>query len=186
MPKELTNDEVKELTSKVDELFGSLDLKGVSSESIGFEDMPDGYFLSKVRSAELTTSKSGNPQVAFSFKVAEDGLDVQFDEALGCFKQTPLKGTKGRVFFKYYTLRDTKDAKKFVSDMLKFQIDDKGTSLPAEAFLNSSTIRDALALLVDLAIYVNQTSSVNEDGVKSVWFNLISWKRAEQLELPVK
>lgn len=184
--KELTNEEVKVLTSKVDELFGSLDLKGVSSESVGFEDMPDGYYLSKVRSAELTTSKSGNPQVAFSFKVVEDGIDSQFDESTGTFTQTKIKGTKGRVFFKYYTLRDTKDAKKFVSDMMKFQVNDKGESLPADAFMNANTINEALAILVDLAVYVNLSSSVNEDGAKSTWYNLISWKRAEQLELPIE
>jgi hypothetical protein len=186
MPKELTAQELQELTSRVDELFGSIDLKGVSSESTGFDDLPEGYFLCEVKAADLTIAKSsGNPQVAFRFQSVENGVDITVDERTNATVQNVLKNTKNRSIFKYYTFKETKDVKKFVSDMLKFKIDEQGSSLPEEAFTNSATIKDALAILVDLRIYVNVSNSVNEDGTKSSWYNLISWKRAEQLGLPM-
>lgn len=185
MAKELTAQEMKELNSRVDDLFGSLDLKGVTENSTGFEDLPECYILVKVENAELTMSKSGNPQVAFRLKSVADGIDIDVDEKTQATIQNVCKGTKNRVLFKYYKLVDSKDAKKFVSDMLKFQIDENGTQIPEEAFTNSHTISDALELLTDLQIYVNITHSVAEDGSKSSWTNLISWKRASDLGLPI-
>ena len=53
----------------LDDLLKATDLNDVTSESSGFDDLPAGYYLSEVNSAELTISKnSGNPQVKVVFK----------------------------------------------------------------------------------------------------------------------
>ena len=70
--------------------------------------------------------------------------------------------------------------------MLKFEGEVEGEPLlPKEAFLNSETLEDALDCLIGCGIYVNVSTSEKDDGTKSTWTNLISWKRADALELPM-
>ena len=70
--------------------------------------------------------------------------------------------------------------------MLKFEGDTAGESLlPKEAFLSSETIEDALDILIGKRIYIQVSTTVNDDDSKSTWNNLISWKRAAALELPI-
>lgn len=175
------NDALKQL----DVLLKKTDLEDVTSESSGFSDLPDGYYLVEVEKAEIKTSKSsGAPMAAFTFKIVDDGISVETDEDDEVsFKK--IKHTKNRKIFKYYVFKDETSIKRFAADMLKFEGDVVGESLlPKEAFTNSETVVDALECLIGLRVYSSVSTTENNDGTKSTWTNLISWKRASVLELP--
>ena len=166
----------------LDDLLKATDLNDVTSESSGFDDLPAGYYLSEVNSAELTISKnSGNPQVKVVFKVVEDGVTEE-DKGYAIRKNLPK--TAGRLIFKYYPLKDEKTVRTMVSDMTKFEGEVKGEPLlPKEYFKETSLLNEALACLTGSRIYVNITTSTNKEGKTNNWVNLISWKRAAQLDL---
>lgn len=180
------NEELKALHSQLDALLNNTDLTDVSAESTGFQELPDGYYNCEVEKAELKISKSsGQPMAAFQFKVSEDGYNVEIDEK-STVHLTELKKTKNRKIFINYVLKNDTWVRRFVTDMLKFEGDTAGESLlPKEAFLSSETIEDALDILVGKRIYIQVSTTVNEDDSKSTWNNLISWKRAAALELPM-
>lgn len=163
----------------LDDLLKAMDLNDVTSESSGFDDLPAGYYLSEVNSAELTISKnSGNPQVKVVFKVVEDGVTEE------CAIRKNLPKTAGRLIFKYYPLKDEKTVRTMVSDMTKFEGEVKGEPLlPKEYFKETSLLNEALACLTGSRIYVSITTSTNKEGKTNNWVNLISWKRAAQLDL---
>lgn len=165
----------------LDDLLKATDLNDVTSESSGFDDLPAGYYLSEVNSAELTISKnSGNPQVKVVFKVVEDGVTEEEEYAI----RKNLPKTAGRLIFKYYPLKDEKTVRTMVSDMTKFEGEVKGEPLlPKEYFKETSLLNEALACLTGSRIYVNITTSTNKEGKTNNWVNLISWKRAAQLDL---
>lgn len=177
MSNELTKEQLQDLTSKVNSLLSSTELDDVSAESSGSRNAPQGYFLCEVVSAELKLSKKGDPQVAFRFKIVEDGFDD--GESL-----EQLKKTKGINIYKYYRLVDETDLKRFISDMLKFEVNDKGESLPKDAFGSADLIQKTLEIVTGLHIYVHVTYTKNTDGSMSSWTNLMTWKRAAELELP--
>ena len=168
----------------LDDLLKATDLNDVTSESSGFDDLPAGYYLSEVNSAELTISKnSGNPQVKVVFKVVEDGVTEEIDDK-GYAIRKNLPKTAGRLIFKYYPLKDEKTVRAMVSDMTKFEGEVKGEPLlPKEYFKETSLLNEALACLTGSRIYVNITTSTNKEGKTNNWVNLISWKRAAQLDL---
>lgn len=173
----------------LDELLGSVDLDDVTSEKSGgkFEDLPEGYYLCEVKSAELTKSKSsGQPMIKIQFKVVENGVGVDVNEK-GDAVFVDIPKSKNRIMFKYYVLKDEKAVKTYVSDMLKFEGDEAGTPLlDKELFLSSVTMSEALNILEGSRIYVQVSVSENKTtGEKSNWQNLISWTRAAKLELPM-
>lgn len=174
------NEELKNILGNLDNLLSQTDLKDVTSEGNGFQDLPDGYYLGEVEKAELTISKkSREPMVAFQFKIIEDGRSSTED---GEF--VPLKGTKNRKIFIYYLLKDDSSIKRFVTDMLKFEGEEAGVPLlEKEYFTNSALIEDALDVLVGRAIYIQVSTNEKDDGSKSTWNNMISWKRAEKIGL---
>lgn len=172
-----------DLFAKVNEVLNNVDLNKVTAESTGFEELQPGHYLCSVDSAILTESKSSkNPQIKLTLSVSEDGIAhiKDGDEVL----VETLKGTKGRKIFKYYPLKDATTVKRFVSDMLKFESEPGEPILPQEAFTNAETLNDALDVLTGMQIYVELTVS-GEGENKSTWTNLISWKRAAELELPM-
>ena len=168
------------LFAQLDGLLADTDISEVTSESSGFESVPDGYYLSEVKKAELTESKtSHNPMVSFQFTICEDGTSIDDD---GDTKIN--KGTKNRTLFVHFPLKDERSVKRFVTDMLKFEGETPGEPLLGkEYFTNSELLIDALDVLIGMRIYV-QVSTTEKDGQKSTWNNLISWKRAAALELP--
>ena len=169
----------------LDQILGSTNFEDVSSESSGFESLPDGYYLSEVEEAKLTTSKSsGQPMVSFRFKIVENGIYVKFEET-GEITFVTQKGTQNRKIFKHYVLKDEAGVKRFASDMLKFEDETGDSLLPREAFTNSETLLDALDVLESRRIYVQSDTREKDDGTKSNWVNLISWKRVNDLGLPV-
>ena len=167
----------------LDSLLNDVSLDDVSADSQGFSELPDGYYLTEVETADLTASKSsGFPMVSFRLSIVEDGVKVGFEEDDPTFKQ--IKKSKGRKVFKHFVLKDTTAIKRFASDMLKF-IDENGESiLPKEAFMNSETLVDALDILVGMRIYIQLDTTEKDDGSKSQWTNLISWTRVTELGLP--
>lgn len=166
----------------LDNLLNDTDLSDVTAESSNFSELPDGYYLCEVEKAELKESKSSHqPMAAFQFNVVEDGLGVTEDATF-----FDLKKTKNRKIFVYYVLKDNNSVRRFVTDMLKFEgeVQDEPI-LGKEYFTNSQLLVDALDVLVGSRIYIQSSTTVNEDKSSSVWKNLISWKRARMLELPV-
>lgn len=176
--------DMQDIFTKLDDVLGKVDLSNTTSESSGFSDLEPGYYLTEIDSAELTSSKkSGNPQVKLVLKVVEDGVAHDMDEA-GNVSVRTLKGCKNRFIYKYYPLKDDATVKRFVSDMLKFEVKDGEPALPAEAFTTAAVLSDSLAAIEGMQIYA-QISISGEGESKTSWTNLISWKRAKQIELPM-
>lgn len=178
----------KQLFSTIDNLLSNVDLKDVTAESTGFQNLPDGYYLSEVVSAKLTTSKAGQPMAAFTFKIVEDGKSADVD-ANGNSILNKIKNSKGRQLWMYYVLKDEQSIKRFVQDMLKFEGDEPGVPLlEKECFTKAELINEALECLTGMRIFINISTSIKEDAdgkevSRSTWQNLISWKRAKLLEL---
>lgn len=177
--------DIKSLTDSINQLLSQTKIDDVTSESNSFQELPEGYYLCSVDLAELKESKASHqPMVAFTFSVVENGHAYVADKD-GNAELTELKNTKKRKIFMYYVLKDTNSVRRFVSDMLKFE-DDKGKSLlDKEYFMNSELLSDALRLLEGMNIYIQITKSEMQDGTVRSWQNLISWKRAYALNLPM-
>ena len=110
-------EDLKNIMSALDSVLQSADLKDVSAEGAGYDELPDGYYLGEVEKANITESKNSHlPMVAFQFKIIEDGIGVKDD---GSFVALPK--TKNRKIFIYYVLKDSSSVNRFASDMLKFE-----------------------------------------------------------------
>lgn len=177
--------DLKELASAINELLSQTKIDDITSESNSFQELPEGYYLCSVDSAEIKESKTSHmPMIAFAFSVTENG-SAYIADAEGNAEMKELKGTKNRKIFMYYVLKDTASVRRFVSDMLKFENDKGQPLLDKEYFMNSEILGDALKLLEGMNIYVQITKSELQDGTSRSWQNLISWKRANALGLPM-
>lgn len=173
-------------------IFGTLngilkntDIKDVSAEGAGFSELPDGYYLCEVASAELTESKKHDPMVKIKYKIVENGEAVTIDGD-GDVQLSEISGTKGRYMFQNFVLKDEMGVKRFVSDMLKFEGETAGEPLlDRESFTTAEVLEESLEILVGMRIFAQQstTPAKNEGEADSHWTNLISWKRAEKLGL---
>ena len=176
----------KDLIASINELLKQTNINDVTSESNNFQELPEGYYLCNVDAAEIKESKaSGNPMIAFTFTVAENGHHYVADTD-GNAEMQEVKGSKNRKIFMYYVLKDTQSVRRFVSDMLKFEGEEAGKPLlDKEYFMNFEILEDALKILEGMKIYIQVTKSENQDGTTRNWQNLISWKRAAALDLPM-
>lgn len=176
----------KDLIASINELLKQTNIKDVTSESNNFQELPEGYYLCTVDAAEIKESKaSGKPMIAFTFTVSENGHHYVADKD-GNAEMQEVKGSKNRKIFMYYVLKDTQSVRRFVSDMLKFEGEEAGKPLlDKEYFMNFEILEDALKILEGMKIYVQVTKSENQDGTSRNWQNLISWKRAAALDLPM-
>ena len=174
--QDLTN-----LFSSLDAVLKDTDLADVTAESSGFDELPDGYYLCELEKAEIKESKTSHqPMAAMQFNIVDNGYGV---DAEGNYFE--IKNVKNRKIFQYYVLADSQKVKRFVTDMLKFEGEKEGEPiLPKEAFTTSETVVDALDALVGMRLYIQSSTTEKDDGTKSVWKNLISWKRVKALELP--
>ena len=180
-------EEMNNFLSQIDNLLGSVKLDDVSAESNeNRQELPDGYYLCEVEKAELTESKSTHmPMAAFTFKIAENGIAADMNEA-GDITMKELEKTAGKKVWMYYVLKDEKSIRRFVSDMLKFEGEQRGEPLLGkEYFTNSEILAEALEVLVGARVYIQISTSENKDGSTNKWQNLISWTRVERLGLPV-
>lgn len=180
----MAND-IKDVMSSLNDLLKTTKIDDVTSESTAFADLPEGYYLSEVEKAELTTSQSsGHPMVKIQFKIVEDGTALEADED-GNASLTTVKGSKNRKIFMYFVLKDDRSVRRFVSDMLKFEGEEPGVPLlDKQCFTDAELLNDALDILESSRVYVQITVSEKEDGTKQTWQNIISWKRATDLNLP--
>lgn len=177
----MENKDMTALFGSLDAILNKTDLTDVTAESNNFSELPDGYYLCEVVKAELKESKTSHqPMVAFQLTVTEDGLGIDDDN-----KFYDIKKTAKRSIFLYYVLKDENSVRRFVTDMLKFEGEKQDEPiLGKEYFTTSEVLVDALDILQGMRIYVQSSTSKNDDGTTSVWKNLISWKRARLLELP--
>lgn len=175
----------KELIASINELLSKTNINDVTSETNSFQELPQGYYLCSVEKAEIKESKSsGEPMVAFTFNVVENGVQFNADKD-GNVEMKKVENSKNRKIFMYYVLKDTTSVRRFVSDMLKFEGEEAGKPLlDKEYFMNSEILADALNILEGMQIYIQITKSEKDDGSSRSWQNLISWKRAVALELP--
>ena len=176
----------KDLLQSINDLLASTNITDVTAESNSFQELPDGYYLCTVENAEIKESKSSKmPMVAFTFSVIEDGTSFKADKD-GNLEAVKVKHSKNRKIFMYYVLKDTNSVRRFASDMLKFEGTEQGKPLlDKEYFMNADILADALDILKGSNIYIQLSTSENKDGVKQTWNNLISWKRATNLDLPM-
>ena len=170
--------DMNEIFNELDAIISSTDISKVTAEGSGFEELPEGYYLSEVEQAELTVSKnSGDPMVKFVYKVVEDGIYVDEDG-----NNISLSGTKNRKIFKYYVMKDGDSFKRFVTDMLKFENDEKPL-LEKEMLMSSQLINDCLEVLIGMRIYIKCTVSENKDGTEGRWYSPTSWEIMNKLEI---
>lgn len=176
------DEKLKDVLSSLNDIMINTDLSDVTAENSGFSELPDGYYLSEVENAEIKESKSSKmPMVAFQFKIVDDGVTTNDNGEL-----IRINKTKNRKVFIYYVLKDENSFRRFVTDMLKFEGDTAGEPvLGKEYFTNSELLEDALDILKGMRIYIQSSTTVKDDDTTSVWKNLISWKRAAALELPL-
>ena len=176
----------KDIIASINELLKQTNINDVTSESNNFQELPEGYYLCTVDAAEIKESKaSGKPMIAFTFTVSENGHHYVADKD-GNAEMQEVKGSKNRKIFMYYVLKDTQSVRRFVSDMLKFEGEEAGKPLlDKEYFMNFEILEDALKILEGMKIYIQVTKSENQDGTVRNWQNLISWKRAAALDLPM-
>ena len=175
----------KNIFSTLNQILSKTDLTDITADTPVYEELKDGYYLCEVETAELKVSSKGSPMAAMRLKVVENGHDAEITET-GDVILTEIPKTKGRCIFLNFVLTDEISVKRFVTNMLKFEGDNEGEPiLPKEAFTNADTIEEALSILVGMGIYVQVSTTIKNDGSKSTWNNLISWKRANALELPM-
>ena len=167
----------------LNELLQNVDWNTVT-DSVGFDDLPEGYYLCEVETAELKMNKAmTNQQVSFKFKVVETGIKDELD-ARGHSVLVEIPGTKNRKIFKHYPFKDINSVKRFVTDMLKFEGDDPGVPLlEKEYFMTAEIIPDALDILIGRRIYIQATYK-EYNGQKNCWYDIISWTRAKEMGLP--
>ena len=71
----------KELIASINELLSKTNINDVTSETNSFQELPQGYYLCSVEKAEIKESKSsGEPMVAFTFNVVENGVQFNADK----------------------------------------------------------------------------------------------------------
>lgn len=168
--------------TSLNDLIKDVELDDITAESAtGFEELPDGYYLSEVETVELKeTKETHNPMVVMALKVVEDGISLDEEG-----NRVNNNKTKGRKIFLNFVIKDEKSFKRFVSDMLKFEGEDQQSLLDKQYFMqDTETMMSALEVLKGYNIYVNLATTEGKDGTKNQWKNLISWKRVAQLELP--
>lgn len=184
--------DLNQISKTLDSLLSQADLSQTTSEGKS-KELPDGYYLGEVESAELGESSNGNPMVTFKFKVVEDGLKSVIDEN-GNDVLVPAVNTKGNRIYINYTLTNNMNLGFFVSDMLKFENpDEPGKPLLADSveeaklfFTTTEYLLQALEIIsMGSRIFIMLQTKERKDNpdVKDQKKSLISWKRATTLGL---
>ena len=179
------NIDYSKISQTLDELLKNVDLSNTSEDGVK-QDVQDGYYLSEVKKAELSESKSGNPMFTIEFNTVEDGKKIIVDDD-GYAQLEDAKNTTNKRLFLNYVLSNEIQIGFFVSDMLKFQ--DLETDTPfftKEDFQDTEGIlRVAEMLSAGGIIYlmVQTVEKKNEPGQYEKKIKPITWKRARKLEL---
>lgn len=183
--------DISKVSRILDDIANKTDLSKTTEEGASF-DLPDGYYLSEVRKAELTETKStGNPMFSFEFRTIEDGKKIIIDEQ-GYSQLVDAPKTAGQRIFQNYVISNEMNFGFFVSDMLKFQDPDTNEPLfdKEKDFVDTESMVAVCDTLVaaGMVIYimVQTTKRKNpqtgeEEKIKK--YNPISWARARRLGL---
>lgn len=181
--------EFSEITKKLDDLLGKVDLSKTTEEGVK-TTLPDGYYLCMVSKAELKSSKSsGNPMVSIEYTTLEDGQKQVKDDD-GFTQLAPAPGTKDKKIYSNYVFTQEKSVTFFVSDMLKFQ--DLETDEPffdkETDFADSEAIVRVCDTLTEggtIYLMLQTIERTNENGEKVTdqKVNPISWNKARKLGL---
>lgn len=183
--------DLSSIFSEVNELISQTDLSKVSAESVGFEDLPDGYYLAEVVESKIGRSKKTNkPMVSIRFKIIGDGYKLSGDvnDPLADLFE-PIEHVANRQVFKHWLLDSPQNLKRFVSDMKKFEDPENVGQelLPEEAWTKAETMNDSIEVLSQLnsRIWLHNKVTEKDDGTSSSWIDLESFARASKLGLPV-
>ena len=88
----MANENLQSVFSTLDSILKKTELTDVTSESAGFSELPEGYYLCEVAKSELkSTKESKQPMAAFQLKVVDDG--IKFVEENDEINEVTLKGT---------------------------------------------------------------------------------------------
>jgi hypothetical protein len=112
-----------EINSNIfDQIAQCTDIKSVTSEGTGsFGRVPDGSYLCSTEKAEFYYGKNNDKfMVKLTLKCVEDGISTEYD-SMGNPVKTIVKGSKNRLFYKYYNFTNENQYKSFVSDMMKYK-----------------------------------------------------------------
>lgn len=184
--------DLNQISKQLDDLLAQADLSNTTSEGQS-KELPDGYYLCEVESADLGASSNGNPMVTLKFKIVEDGLKSIIDDK-GNDVLVEAKNTKGNYIYQNYTLTNNMNLGFFVSDMLKFEDPETpGKPLLADTveeakayFSNTELLLEALEVIsMGSRIFVMLQTKPRKDNpdVMDKKKSLISWKRAAGLGL---
>lgn len=194
----MANDDKKltDITSILDDVledYTTEEIEKVDKEGNGnFEELPEGYYLCEIESAELNISKnSGKLMASFKCKAVDNGIALDDNDNF-----VEIQHTKNRYIFKHYVLQNDdpkkqKDAiDRLIQDIKKFE-GDPGVPLvqPLLDELKSNNISKrefimgSLEFLTGMQIYI-MVEKTEKSGQTSVWYRLISWERASNLKLP--
>jgi len=166
-------------------------LTKVTQTSTGdkFEELPEGFYLCELLEATLGESKSGKLMASMRFKVVEDGRAVLTDDQ-GNAQFGIVEHSTNRNIFNHYVLEGDyadKKLKQLKSDCLKFEGSDGNPLLPEEAFNEADLLEQCMDALVGSRIYIQVSygKTANEDGSPKVFYNLITFAKAKDMELPL-
>lgn len=178
------SEENNDLFEDLNEVLQSTDFSNVSADNGGgFENLPDGYYLAEVKEAELKRSKAGKPMVSIRFSVVDNGYT--FTENDECVQ---MAQGKNRLIFKNYVISDATGAKRFASDMMKFEDPEKPSEplLPSDAWKDKDTLVMSLQVLdmMNCRIWLHLETRIGKDGNNNQWTSLLSFDRANQIGLP--
>lgn len=179
--------ELQELYSAYNNIAKKADLTNVDPD-LDFEPLPEGYMYAEVSNATFgLTKESKLPMVTITFDVIE-GYRIATDDELdeGLDELIKLKGVAKRKIFVRFINKDEQSLQRFVKNMLKFEDKNGEPLLEKEIFMDAEFLSDALACLVGSRLYVQISKSKTSNDEITTWQNLISWKRASQLGLPIE
>ena len=179
--------ELKELYAIYNNIAKKTDLTSIDPNS-DFENLPEGYYYSEVSDAKFTLTKETKlPMITLTFDVIE-GYRIATDEEIdnGLPELFKLKSVEKRKIFVRFVNKDEPSLQRFAKNMLKFEDANGEPLLEKDVFLDAEFLIEALNCLIGSRLYVQISKSKNSNGETSIWQNLISWKRASQLGLPVE
>lgn len=183
----MENNELKELYAAYNNIAKKTDLTDVDPNS-DFEALPEGYYYCEVSNAKFNLTKETKlPMVTLTFDVIE-GYRIPTDEEIdeGFNDVIKLKNVAKRKIFVRFVNKDEASLQRFAKNMLKFEDANGEPLLEKEIFLNAEFLIEALDCIVGSRLYVQISKSKSSNGEISTWQNLISWKRASQLGLPIE
>lgn len=182
------NIDLSSIFSEIGDVMKQTDLSNVSAESVGYEDLPDGYYLAEVIETKIGRSKSSNkPMISLRLSIVDDGFKLSDKEDEISFDK--IEHTKGKQVFKHYIIDTSQNLKRFVSDMKKFEDPNEVGKqlLPDEAWSSPEIMGESISILseINCRIWLHNRVTKKFDGTSNAWVDLVSFNQAAKTGLPV-